>query len=127
MRFLQTHAEKNVQYRLSARAFSPSTEPVSRHVAAHASSASTPGWPSGRAAGRVGELWEVGPPLAVHTLHVVVCGQAGDTAQTGGWMSGETEAGPEGSDPGDPTPPGHRQGDNSPPTLITTLQRRPSH
>lgn len=35
-------------------------------------------WPSsGRAAGRVGELREVGPPLAVLTLHVVTCSRAG--------------------------------------------------
>lgn len=72
----QTHPERNTGHKSSCGASSPSPEAAVRSGAA--------GWPSsGCAAGRVGELREVGPPLAVLTLHVVTCSRVGGTfAQT---------------------------------------------
>lgn len=68
---------------------------------------------SGRAAGRVGELGEVRPPLAVHALHAVVCGHARG-----------------GSEPGHQRDPSARQArllaPRGPPAAAATPQRQPS-
>lgn len=115
----QTHPERKTEHKSSCGASSPSPEAAVRSGAAR--------WPSsGCAAGRVGELREVGPPLAVLTLHVVTCSRVGGTfAQTPALgaatvhpeklrqaprLTSQTLSlpGPNGALPPPPSPPSHK-------------------